>query len=653
MAPVGTMDFFESQDVARRKTSILIFYYIIAVISIIIGVYLAFAGTFAGIKVNAGNKFLIKDLWNPELFAWIAGGTLIIVMIGSFYKIRQLAGGGASVAELLGGRPISVNTTDVNERKILNIVEEMAIASGLPVPRVFLMEDESGINAFAAGFTPSDAVVGVTRGCIDKLSRDELQGVVAHEFSHILNGDMRLNIRLMGVLHGILVIGIIGYWIFRTSLHSSPSSRSRSSKGGNKLPIILFGLLVMIIGYIGVFFGKLIKSAVSRQREYLADAAAVQFTRNPDGIAGALKKIGGFALGSAIHVSRAEEASHLFFANGLTMTFMNLMATHPPLDDRIRRLDPSFDGDFSRSMVVVDAGLSEKKSSVISPLIDSGLTKDFTVQPGDVVASVGAPSAGHLEYAYKVIATIPEPLMIATREIVGARAVIYSLLISKQPGTRDIQLRRLAQCSEKTVYDETLRILGIMPNVSCEIRLPIMDICLATLKELTLPQYESFCSDVQCLIEADNEVDLFELTIQRMIKRHMDPVFKKVKQMPVQYYDIAPLAKKCAELISCLAYWGADKEEDARTAFEKGMASLGSKIQIGMLSANECGLNLLLNVLDQLSSASHAVKKKIIEACVGCIAMDGRVTQEEAEILRCIGDSLNCPIPPFLPNQTL
>jgi len=339
------MDFFAHQDRARRQTSLLIGYYVLAVALIALGVYAAFAAVFLGAEAKTAGAFDWCQAWNPRLFAAVVGGTLLVVLIGTLYKIAQLARGGEAIARMLGGRPVAPDTADAAERRLINVVEEMAIASGIPVPRVFLLDEEKGINAFAAGFEPSNAVIGVTRGCLQTLSRDELQGVIAHEFSHILNGDMRLNLRLVGILNGILVIALVGYGLMRV-MSSSSRSRSRNEKGGGAaVGIFLLGLLLMLIGYIGVFFGKLIKSAVSRQREFLADASAVQFTRNPIGIAGALATIAGYKGGTRLATSHAEETSHFFFANGLRGSFLGLLATHPPLDERIRRIDPAFTAD--------------------------------------------------------------------------------------------------------------------------------------------------------------------------------------------------------------------------------------------------------------------------------------------------------------------
>jgi Zn-dependent protease with chaperone function len=335
--------FFDNQDAARRNTARLVFLFALAVVAINGMLYaLAVALTGAQQDPHTGQVSVVLQWWQPELLATVSLATLAIVAAGSLYKIAQLRGGGAVVAESLGGTLVTADTGDPDERRLLNVVEEMAIASGTPTPPVYLLRDEPGINAFAAGFTPGDAVVGVTSGCVRQLSRDELQGVIAHEFSHVLSGDMRLNIRLMGVIHGILIIGIIGFFLMRSSMFAGHGRRGRDNSA---MAMLAAGVGLMIIGFLGTFFGNLLKASVSRQREFLADASAVQFTRNPEGIAGALKKIGGYEGGSILESPNAPESSHLFFSQGLRSGLQMLFSTHPPLDARIRQLDPSWEGE--------------------------------------------------------------------------------------------------------------------------------------------------------------------------------------------------------------------------------------------------------------------------------------------------------------------
>ena len=332
------MDFFRSQDIARRNTVKLVVLFALALLSLIAITNLLVMVMLGMVAESLPANVPLLQRIDWHLFLWVSLAIVGVVGFGSLYKIASLSGGGARVAELLQGKLLIPGGSNLSEQKILNVVEEMAIASGTPVPPVYVLE-EQGINAFAAGYTPADAVIGITRGAIETLSRDELQGVIAHEFSHILHGDMRLNIRLIGILHGIMVLGIMGYYLLR-----STGRTRRSKKGGGEIAVVALGL--MVIGYAGTFFGNLIKAAVSRQREFLADASAVQYTRNPDGIADALKRIGGAPQGSVLENPGASEISHALFSNGLRMSFSSLFATHPPLEQRIRRIQPQWDGSF-------------------------------------------------------------------------------------------------------------------------------------------------------------------------------------------------------------------------------------------------------------------------------------------------------------------
>lgn len=339
------MDFFGQQERARTKTTALVVYFVLAVVFIVGSVYAAslLILHFTQLPAEGGAAMQAPSAmasrrgiapWDPQLFGWVVLGTLGVVLTGAAYKFLRLARGGSEVAEELGGRLLADDPTDADERRLRNVVEEMALAAGVPTPKVYVLDDDNGINAFAAGHGAKDAAIGITRGGMTLLTRDELQGVIGHEFSHLLNGDMRLNIRIMGVLFGIVCLTVIG----RVLLYS---------RGGNnrgRAPMMLLGVALLVIGALGVLFGRLIQAALSRQREMLADASAVQFTRNPAGLAGALRKIG--SVGSRIESPHAGEASHMFFENGLGKPAFHWLATHPPLAERIRAIDPGWDGRF-------------------------------------------------------------------------------------------------------------------------------------------------------------------------------------------------------------------------------------------------------------------------------------------------------------------
>ena len=666
----SVMDFFEHQERARRKTTLLVVYFILAVVLIVAAIYAVFAGVFppASPSDAAGSALTIAQTWwRADLLMWVAAITIGVIGLGTLYKIVALSQGGEAVARMLDARPVDPATTAPQERRLLNVVEEIALASGTPVPRVFVLDNETGVNAFAAGFSTQDAVIGVTFGCLTKLTRDELQGVIAHEFSHILNGDMRLNIRLMGLLNGILIIGIIGYWIFRVATGSGRTAGVGRKKDGSPIAFILVGLAVMAIGYIGVFFGKLIKSAVSRQREFLADAASVQFTRNPDGLAGALKKIGGFAAGSRIRSPNAEQASHLFFANGLGTSFLNLMATHPPLVERIRRIDPSFNGDFAAAHAAPAAD-ADDAHAMASGFAPANAVRPATIplQSRETLRSVGHPQAENLAYVATLLNALPEAVKTAVREPVGARALIYGLLLSAAEPIRNAQLQHLAMKAGADVTERTRALAPELAALPAAARLPLTDIALTALRGLPRAQVEKFQANLRALIEADASVSLFEYMLERMVVRRLAGQYDRTRRVVVRYYDLKPLLPEAATLLSTLAYYGQPEASQAAQAFQSGAMRFsrtattpgvveavrenGKVAPLRLLPKELCGLAAVDKALTILNTASPAIKKTVLDACVACVAADGRTTATEAELLRAVADALDCPIPPFVPN---
>jgi Zn-dependent protease with chaperone function len=424
------LDFFQAQDQARRNTWKLLLLFLVAAASIILAVYLLLFGVLASDAIETGHGF--PDLWDPQLFGVTALGVGLLIGSGSLYKTIALSlGGGGAVAKSLGGRLVSRETQDPLEQRLLNVVDEMAIASGLPVPQVFVLDEESGINAFAAGNKPSEAVVAVTRGGLERLPRDELQGVVAHEFSHIFNGDMRINIRLTGLLHGILMLAMVG----RTMLDAASSTgHSRSDKkddGGATIVLLGLGFGLLLIGYIGVFFGQLIQAAVSRQREFLADASAVQYTRNPLGLAGALKRI--VAASSRMRHPNSEAASHMFFGEGISH-FSRMLATHPPIDERIHRLDPTYTPNTAglaladEDEVIGRTVGDESETAVTTGFLVAG--ERTTVTQQDVRKSIGNPEPRHAVYARQVFGDYPEAVFADLNSPTQVASLLYGMLVA-------------------------------------------------------------------------------------------------------------------------------------------------------------------------------------------------------------------------------
>jgi Zn-dependent protease with chaperone function len=635
--------FFEQQDQARRGTTRLVVLFGLAVVAIMVSIEVLLAAATGYLSrdpdTGAVNWAAVTD---PQLILLSVFGTLIIVGGGSLFKMAQLRAGGQVVAEQLGGRLLTAGSQDPVEQRLLNVVEEMAIASGTPAPPVYLLDHEEGINAFAAGFSPNDAVLGVTRGTATRLTRDELQGVIAHEFSHILNGDMRLNLRLMGLLHGILIIGMLGYYVLRISFYSGGGRRSKDGNSG--LPLLAIGAGLAVIGFAGTFFGNMIKAAVSRQREYLADASAVQFTRQPEGIAGALKKIGGFAKGSSIQSPNAPEASHMFFGRA-TSGLSALFATHPPLDVRIRRIDPSWDGTFPDVVPPTDA--------TADMVADAGAA-GFTGAAGAVaaapaaaaaVSTIGHPGPDHLAYAATVLAGMPAALVSAAREPHGARAVIYALLLDSRPAMREQQTSRLAGTADPGVFQETRRLWPLVDALDERARLPLLEIALPALRALTAAQRNLFESNVAVLMETDDEIDLFEWSVRLILQRDLQALRTHDAGPRVVYHTLADVTADAGLLMSALAHIGHDDVVGSARAFAqaRGMLHLGEAVPASALTLD--GLDRSLARLDQ---AAPAVKRQVLDAAVACITADRHITATEAEVLRAVSAAMSCPMPPIL-----
>ncbi|MFZ2509270.1 MAG: M48 family metallopeptidase, partial [Steroidobacteraceae bacterium] len=394
------MDFFRRQAETRRLSRWLVLLFALAVFACVIAVDFVVVATVTvlsrealdGVPTGAGawiqhypDVVLISSL----IVLGIIGGSCLV-------KSSQLSAGGSVVAESLGGTRVTADTGDPLRRRLLNVVEEMAIASGVPVPAVYVLEREAGINAFAAGHNPSNAAIAVTRGALTTLNRAELQGVIAHEFSHVLNGDMRLSTRLIGWLFGLMVFALIGRFVLR---HAPRGGGGR--KGGGAIAVILAAALaVMILGYIGLFFGRLIQAAVSRKRESLADASAVQFTRDPTGLRGALVKIGALGVGSRLQDTDGEEVAHLLFAAGVPRAF----ATHPPLEERIREIDPGFRPEEFEAMRIrmnqeraLTSAQADKPVPAAAGRLEDMLKGAIVLAPAMVARLVGNPGTAHVQ----------------------------------------------------------------------------------------------------------------------------------------------------------------------------------------------------------------------------------------------------------------
>ena len=612
------MRFFEHQEKARNHTFRLLVLFGLGVFALIFSIDailllgLGFSDSPSGLDgANWGN---ILATYFPAL-ALVAAFIGFVIGSASLYRLSQLSsGGGASVAESLGGTLLQSETRDPVERKILNIVEEMAIASGMPVPRVYLM-DEAGINAFAAGWSPNDAVIGVTRGCVEALSRDELQGVIAHEFSHILNGDMKINIRLMGILYGIFFLSILGEILIRSISYGGNSSNEKKNDG--KGAIFMIGLVLFILGWMGWFFGRLIQAAVSRQREFLADASAVQFTRNPEGISGALRKIAGWDQGSIIKNPNAPEASHLFFGNGIS-GFSALFATHPPLEERIRRIEG----------VHFQPPEDDKEATSTEPTEDIAFS---AAQLSNLAGTMRMPAKN---------ATPPVPILIPLenqcKDPAGALAVLYSMLLPSDNFARNKTRDQLISKLDPAIAQALFEVEPLVLQTNKLQLFTLLSKALPSLKMLGKEQSINALKICQALISADGKIDFFEFCIWRLAKTGLEK-FRQVKG-PGAALGIAA---------STVFGFFAKLSDAPAPAYQKAIQAAGIHGLLANIDTRADDFKMLDKVFDFLAQANTEIKHKVLDGCIAAILHDGKITQDEGVLLRAFCLSMEIPLPPL------
>ncbi|MBE0627953.1 MAG: M48 family metallopeptidase [Burkholderiales bacterium] len=638
------MNFFEQQDAARRRTVRLVVLFLLAVAAIVLAVNIVAALVFVGVSAEtASGSLRIKA--PASFYATVTMATLALITGGSLVQILRLADGGAAVARMLGARPVSRSSTDPAERRLLNVVEEMAIASGTAVPQVFVMDDQPAINAFAAGYSPGEAAVVVTRGTLDTLNRDELQGVVGHEFSHIMNGDMRLNLHLMGVLGGILLLTTLGRILARSS--------SRSNSKGSSLVLLGFGLIA--IGYIGVLFGRLIQASVSRQREFLADASSVQFTRNRDGIGGALAKIG--RMGSRVTHPRTEAASHMFFSAAMGSNMADLFpewsATHPPLSERLKRI-------YGRPVAISDI---VARSAPITPepaqaaaLSGFALGNEFgrsalerrgsaaetqaVVKTGAnaVIAAMGDLSTRHADYALSLLDALPQHARELTRDTAGSRQAMFGLVFALSGPSTPVQMDLLRAGGEDAV--RVAAIAAQLQGLGRTARLPLIALATPTLKSLASAERAAFMLLLQQLVVADRRVTLEEFVVITMLDAALSE--HAGRAVPASYRKLEQLAEDARLILSLVAH---ATDGNAATSFEHGLKELG--IPLALLEAGALNLPAVKAALARLNRLALMQKPRLVKALVRCALAEGELCVTDAELLRAICSTLDSPLPPF------
>lgn len=614
------MDFFHLQDTARRRTGLLVILFTLAVLAISGLVSVISISIYLGVT---GNPFDTQDIITYSLLSFV--GVIIIVSISSLIRLTELSSnGGRGVAESIGGKLISPNTLDAKHRQLLNVVEEMSIASGIPVPPVYVMTEERGINAFAAGMSIDDAVIGVTQGALESFNRDELQGVIAHEFSHILNGDMRLNTRLIGALFGITCIAHFGHLVLNNSRHTT-RGLTRSSSDSNKgyAIILLIAVACLVLGWLGTLFGSMIKAAISRQREFLADASAVQFTRNDQGIAGALKKIGRHTYGSTLDTTACDDMSHMMFGQSKLSGFSGLFATHPPLDERIRRIEPNWDGSYTQRNENNRLAFGNEQTSGFAESTNSAIqeTNPIPVELSDV---------GQL-----LIKQLPSELIELAREPYSARFIPLFIIYDGC----DIQREMIK--SHVPPSSQAILLPWLDYKLPLHLRFPLLELAIPALKSLSEGQRNRLCEVLRELSQTDNRYTLAEWCIVNLVEKQLLVSFGPTKQQK----SLQQLKESVLWLLRELAWVSHSQPESAQRSFNSALTHLGFPEQ-GLEQANNNWhlSRAALEILLQLKSKEREI---FVKACRLAIESDGKITVAEGELYRVIACFLEVPEPPL------
>jgi len=646
------MNFFERQQAVRTQSRRLLLLFVLAVASIVFAVDVSLL-LLLGIFNEGPPGFWASLLAHRTAIGVSSLLVLAVIGIASLSRMLDLRAGGAAVARELGGTPVPVDGSDPGYRRLRNVVEEVAIASSVPVPAIFVLEQEAAINAFAAGWSVSDAAIAVTRGAMDRLNRDELQGVVAHEFSHILNGDMRLNIRLMGILFGILTLSLIGRQLLR---HAHFSRARRSAQ------IPLFGLALVVLGGVGLFFARVIKAGVSRQREFLADASAVQFTRQTQGLASALKKVGGVAEGSRLSSDRTEQVSHMLFGDGVG--YSALFATHPPLVDRIRRLDPQFDPrqyvDIAKrwsapvDVLALDAELAQAPVAGLSsgaPAAPGRVlptrTSEQSVSPAQVAGQVGNPAVDDYRTADRIHREIPKILRDAARSQTSAMETVFALLIDTDTAIAARQLSLIANHAGAAAMAGTEDLLAAVATLHPMSRLPLAAMAFPAIRRFPRQNLQQFVAVLERLIHADGKTGLFEYCLAKLIGAQVTDALDPPRSSTIGKRKLVDCETAVVHLFSVLAHFGHDDEVGAKRAFNVGIDAVYRQTSHRYALPSDW-VGALDRALPELNGLDSTGKELLIEAMVSAIATDNQVVVAEAELLRVICAALHCPLPPLL-----
>jgi Zn-dependent protease with chaperone function len=641
------MDFFGAQARARQQSRLLTWGFAGCVLAVILVLDIVVLSALR-ISHAVGAH---REPFEASLLQWAMRhpGTVLLVslVVGGFIgtatvlRMMQLRGGGGYVARALGGVRVERSTPDPRRRMLHNVVEEMALAAGTPVPEVYVLENEAGINAFAAGHTPANAAVAVTRGALQNLKREQLQGVIAHEFSHILNGDMRLSMRLVGLNFGLMAVAVAGRMLIRLSAHGRRSGA----------PVLMLGFGVAAIGQVGFWAGRFLQAWISRKRECLADASAVQFTRNPDGLRDAL--IRAVALGDQRFTNAAmEEVAHMLFLPGSR----HWLATHPPLLERIRALDPHVNQAQLDSMLRRSRAEWERQEEpTMTESSDAQRSREaMLVTLGTAVpaaaalisATAGDPQPRHLDYAVALRHSLPTELRGTADDPEQAQALMLALLVFSDPAPHERQLAVIATKSSATIATRVQLAAEKAASLPPMLRLPAVLQLFPALRTLGAGERLHFIQLLQELMRMDARLSVFDYTLEKLVTRGL--VTQAVPRDPHGKLGLEDRAVQLGVLFAVLALHGTRNPVQARQAYEAGMASL--------LPRNRPAYNVIDNwaaafdqALEELCELQVVAKQLLIEGLVRTIAHDGMLTPPEAELLRAICAVLECPLPPLLP----
>jgi Zn-dependent protease with chaperone function len=638
------MNFFEQQRCARQRTWVFVLLFTLAALAVMAVTDVVVLAA-VSIFLFKAQVSLTPSAWlatHPQALVWTSLATLVAIGAAILYRLASLSSGGGALARELGGVLAGTDTQDPRQRLLVNVVEEMAIAAGVPVPDVYVLENEAGINAFAAGFSTSDAAIAVTRGALESLTRDELQGVIAHEFSHILNGDMRLNTRLIGVTFGILVIALTGRMILRGMAQTRVRGSGRSG-GSVVVAALAVGVALTVVGYIGVLFARLIKAAVSRSREALADASAVQFTRNPAGLASALKKIAAMPLRATLTSAESEEVSHMLITDGEGL-LGSLFASHPPIIERIRALDPRFDPS-ELAHIRLAPMTAAPAPAALAPVAPPAL-EHIPISPLAVVAAVGNPGGGALQAAAQQHADMPPVLLDAAHSPQEAVGLVLALVLSPD---MEVRGRQLASIRKYLNADTTTRVEMFakqLARIGLGNRLPLLELAFPALRRRPAAQLRTLIMLVEELLRADGRISVLDYAFSRLLRMHLGEALapRVAMRSPHPAPKLLALRVEAQTLFSVMALAGNDDKLEARAAYDAGMRRL---LPMGApdYAPPAPWIDALDQALARLDQLPPLIKQQLIEALVLTVSQDQRVTLGEAELLRTVCAGLHCPLP--------